>query len=55
MFSCPICNEWVIVHKLCEDCDRIRQLCKIYGKKKLLEVLDKTMVIQQLKKEESSD
>lgn len=49
MFSCPICNDWVLVHKLCEECDRIRQLCKIYGKDKLLSVLDKTMVIQQLK------
>lgn len=49
VFSCPICNDWVLVHKLCEECDKIRQLCKIYGKQKLLSVLDKTMVIQQLK------
>ena len=49
MFACPICNEWIITAKLCEDCDKIRQLCKIYGKEKLLSVLDKTMVIQQLK------
>ncbi len=49
MFSCPICDDWVIRHKLCADCDRIRQLCKIYTKQKLLEVLDKTMVIQQMK------
>ncbi len=49
MFSCPICDEWVVVHKLCSDCDRIRQLCKIYTKSKLLFVLDKTLVIQQMK------
>lgn len=49
MFSCPICDEWVLVHKLCSDCDKIRQLCKIYTKSKLLDVLDKTLVIQQMK------
>lgn len=49
VFSCPVCDEWVLVHKLCSDCDRIRQLCKIYTKSKLLEVLDKTLVIQQMK------
>jgi hypothetical protein len=49
MLACPICNDWVIVNKLCEDCDKIRQLCKIYGKEKLLTVLDKTMIIQKLK------
>jgi hypothetical protein len=54
MFSCPICSEWVLVAKLCGECDKIRQLCKLYGKEKLLQVLDKTMVIQKLKKEEEN-
>lgn len=49
MFGCPICNELLIVSKLCEKCDKIRQLCKLYGRDKLLEILDKTMVIQQHK------
>ncbi len=48
-FGCPICNDWVMIHKLCSDCDRIRQLCKIYSKQRLLQVLDKTLVIQQMK------
>jgi len=52
MFACPICSEWILVNKLCGECDKIRQLCKLYGKQKLLEVLDKTMVIQKLKKDE---
>ena len=52
MFSCPICDDWVLVHKLCKECDKIRQLCKLYGRDQLLNVLDKTMVIQQLKKPE---
>ena len=52
MLACPICNEWCIVMKLCEKCDTIRQLCKLYGRDKLLEILNKTMVIQQHKKAE---
>lgn len=48
MLTCPICDCWVMPHqKVCSECDKIRQLCKIYGKEKLLEILDKTMVIQQ--------
>ena len=55
MFECPICGEWVLIHKTCSDCDKIRQLCKLYGKAKLLEILDKTMVIQQLKVEKKDN
>ena len=55
MFACPICDEWLLVHKICKDCDKIRQLCKIYGKDKLLEILDKSMVIQQHKVDNEID
>lgn len=51
MWACPICDEWIVRHRLCRDCDKIRQLCKIYTKETLLKVLDKTLVIQQMKKE----
>ena len=50
MFTCPICDTWLVSHRLCGDCDKIRQLCKIYTKERLLEVLDKTLVIQQMRK-----
>lgn len=52
MFACPVCDEWIIATKICHQCDIIRQLCKIYGRDKLIEVLNKTMIIQQLKGEE---
>lgn len=55
MFECPICGEWLIIKKTCKDCDKIRQLCKIYGKDKLLDILDKTMVIQQIKNKENKN
>lgn len=48
MFACPICSDWVLVNRLCGDCDKIRQLTKIYGKDKVLGVLDKVMIIQRL-------
>jgi hypothetical protein len=55
MFECPICSDWILYGKTCVDCDKIRQLCKLYGKAKLLEILDKTMVIQQLKKTKTEE
>jgi hypothetical protein len=52
MFSCPICNETIFISKLCKDCEKIRQLSKLYGKDVLLSILEKTMVIQQIKKKD---
>jgi len=51
MFTCPVCGDWILTAKLCGECDTIRQLCKLYGKDKLLEVLNKTMIIQKLKED----
>ena len=50
MFTCPICGDLIITSKLCSDCETIRQLTKIYGKDKVLEVLRKVMVVRQLDK-----
>ena len=47
MFQCPICEEIIITTKLCKDCERIRQLTKIYSRDKVIEVLDKVLVVQQ--------
>jgi len=47
MFQCPICEEIIITTKLCKDCERIRQLSKIYSRDKVIEVLDKVLVVQQ--------
>ncbi len=49
MFDCPICGETIITTKLCNDCEIIRQLCKIYSKEKVIEVLDKVLVVKQFK------
>jgi len=48
MLDCKLCHEWSY-NALCEQCEKIENLYKIYGKQKVLEVLDKVMVIQKLK------
>ncbi len=55
MFTCPVCGDWILTAKLCGECDTIRQLCKLYGKDKLLEVLNKTMIIQKLKEDKKDE
>lgn len=54
MFMCPLCRcEWVLVSKLCTDCDRVRHLYSIYDKKVIMEILDKTLVVQKFKDDEN--
>tara|TARA_R100000805_G_C3555405_1_gene65926 strand:- start:69 stop:266 length:198 start_codon:yes stop_codon:yes gene_type:complete len=47
MFQCPICEEIIFTTKLCKDCERIRQLTKIYSRDKVIEVLNKVLVVRQ--------
>jgi len=47
MFSCPVCEELIFTTKLCKDCERIRQLTKIYSRDKVIEVLNKVLVVKQ--------
>ncbi len=53
MFTCPICEEIIFTTKLCKDCERIRQLTKIYSRDKVIEVLNKILVIKQFAAKES--
>jgi hypothetical protein len=53
MFSCPLCREeWCITSKLCEDCDKVRHLYSIYDKKIIMDILDKTLIVQRFKEHE---
>ena len=50
MFACPLCREeWCFVSKLCPDCDKVRHLYSIYYKSIIMEILDKTLVVQKFK------
>jgi hypothetical protein len=54
MLDCKLCHEWSY-SSLCQDCEKIENLYKIYGKEKVLEILDKVMVIQKLKDDKKPD
>ena len=47
MFQCPICGQTILITKLCSECERIRQLCKIYGKETVIDVLNKALVVSE--------
>tara|TARA_R110000764_G_scaffold23894_1_gene58000 strand:- start:472 stop:693 length:222 start_codon:yes stop_codon:yes gene_type:complete len=50
--TCPLCREeWILLSKLCPDCDRIRFLMSIYSRDKILDILDKTLIVQKFKEE----
>jgi len=55
MCQCPICKEMIITTKLCKDCERIRQLTKIYSRDKVIEVLNKVLVVRQFVPTKSED
>lgn len=45
---CPLCrDEWIFTTKICKSCDKIRYYMEIYSKSKILEILDKVLVVQQ--------
>ena len=47
-FTCPLCREeWLFTSRLCDSCDRIRHLMTIYDKKIIMDILDKTLVVQR--------
>lgn len=54
--TCPLCrSEWIIVSKLCSECDRIRYLMSLYSRDKVIEILDKTLVVQKFKEDEKKE
>ena len=48
--TCPLCRiEWVVTSRICTSCDKIRHYMEIYSQSKILEILDKVLVVQQHK------
>jgi len=51
--TCPLCRtEWVLTSRICASCDKIRHYMEIYSQNKILEILDKVLVVQQHKDKE---
>jgi hypothetical protein len=58
MLSCPLCRkEWCITSKLCDECNKIKHLMDIYSREKVIEILEKVLVVEQFKenKEEKTE
>jgi len=50
---CPVCrDEWIFTTRICSSCDRIRHLMTIYDKQIILDILDKTLVVQRFQDNE---
>lgn len=48
--TCPLCrDEWILTTRICVSCDKIRHYMEIYSQQKILEILDKVLVVQQHK------
>jgi len=53
MFSCPLCRtEWCITSKLCDKCNKVKHLMDIYSRDKVVEILEKVLVVEQFKEAE---
>ena len=56
ILTCPLCrDEWIFTTKICKSCDKIRYYMEIYSKSKILEILDKVLVVQQHKDNKKDD
>ncbi len=56
-FTCPLCRkEWILYKNVCLKCDKIRHLMEIYSRDKVIDILEKVLVVEQFKeKKEEHD
>ncbi len=56
MFSCPLCRtEWCITSKLCDKCNKVKHLMDIYGRDKVVEILEKVLIVEQFKEKKEEE
>jgi len=49
-FICPLCGEeWIFSTRLCDDCSKIRRFMNLYGKKKVCDVVDNVLLVNDEK------
>ena len=49
-FICPLCgDEWIITTRLCEDCLKISRFMKLYGKKKVCDMVSNVLLVNDEK------
>ena len=49
MFSCPLCDEWLMVNRLCDDCKKVRGLYRVVGKVRFMNAIERAFIIQEQK------
>ena len=49
MFSCPMCDEWLYVNRLCDDCKKTRSLLRVVGKERFMNAIERCFIIQEQK------
>ena len=49
MLVCPLCNDWLLVGTLCEDCKKVRGLYRIVGKERFMNAIERAFIIQENK------
>ena len=49
MFSCPLCNDWLYVNSLCDDCKKVRGLFRVVGKERFMNAIERSFIIQEQK------
>ena len=48
--TCPLCREnYVFINRLCARCDKIRHMSVLYGMDKVVEILEKILVLRKFK------
>jgi hypothetical protein len=51
VFICPMCREeYLLYSKLCPSCDKVRHFMSIYGREKVIMILNNNLVVGGQKK-----
>lgn len=55
-FTCPLCRkEWILYKNVCLKCDKIRHLMEIYSRDKVIDILEKVLVVEQFKEKKEEN
>lgn len=56
MFTCSLCDEETcFIFPLCDKCQKIKDIIKLYGKERILEKLETIYIVQKPKQEQKKN
>ena len=48
MFNCILCSkEFVYFYHLCDDCTKIKNIIKVYGKERIIKLMMSKLIIEE--------